>query len=132
MLLTLVPIYPINTIALRLAKTPLILAILGAIWLRQELTVKIKMSKIKLFNIFFLNPYLPSTINPLEKKTCHSRILDKPKLSDIFLLNLNGNTSLLLIALFTKGNNFCDFLFASLDNEDLPKLGLLLKVRIYS
>ena len=30
-------------------------------------------------------------------------------------------------AIFTKGNNFCDFLFASLDDKAYLKLGLLLK-----
>ena len=33
-------------------------------------------------------------------------------------------------AIFTKGNNFCDFLFAFLDDEALQKWGLLLKERI--
>ena len=33
---------------------------------------------------------------------------------------------------FTKGNNFCNFLFASLDDEALPKMDLLLKERICS
>ena len=33
---------------------------------------------------------------------------------------------------FIKGNYFCDFLFPSLDDEALPKLGLLLKERSFS
>ena len=33
---------------------------------------------------------------------------------------------------FLKGNNFCDFLFASLDDQTLPKMGQLLKERICS
>ena len=31
-----------------------------------------------------------------------------------------------------KGNKFCDFLLASLDNKVLPEWGLLLKERIFS
>ena len=34
-------------------------------------------------------------------------------------------------AIFVKGDNFCDFLFASLDSKVLPELGLLLKERIF-
>ena len=37
-------------------------------------------------------------------------------------------TLLFFFALFTKGNNFCDFLFASLENKILPKRGLLFNV----
>ena len=39
-------------------------------------------------------------------------------------------TSTFFSAIFTKGNNFYDFLFASLDNIALPKGILLLKERI--
>ena len=37
-----------------------------------------------------------------------------------------------LWAIFTMGKNFCDFLFASLDEEDPWKWGLLLKKKICS
>ena len=35
-------------------------------------------------------------------------------------------------AIFTKGNNFCDFLFAALDEIALPNSGILLMERICS
>ena len=35
-------------------------------------------------------------------------------------------------AMFSKGDNFCDSLFAYLEDEVFPKLGLLLKERIFS
>ena len=37
-----------------------------------------------------------------------------------------------LVALFSKGDNFCDFLFPSMANEILSNRGLLLKERICS
>ena len=41
-------------------------------------------------------------------------------------------TPLCFSSIFTKGNNFCDFLFASIDGIALPKWGLFLKERIFS
>ena len=35
------------------------------------------------------------------------------------LFEVNGYIISMSLAIFTKGNNFCDFLFASLDNEPL-------------
>ena len=37
-----------------------------------------------------------------------------------------------LFKISTKGNNFCEFQFASLNKEAIPKLGLLLKEQILS
>ena len=42
-----------------------------------------------------------------------------------------GNTTM-VSAILTKGNNFFDFLFASLEDRALPKWGLLLKEKICS
>ena len=41
--------------------------------------------------------------------------------------SLNLELCVLPVCTGTKGNNFCDFLFASLDNKTLLKWGLLLK-----
>ena len=47
-----------------------------------------------------------------------------------FVLKVYGYTSI-YFAMFSKGDNFCDFLFAYLDDRVFPKRGLLLKERIW-
>ena len=47
-------------------------------------------------------------------------------------LVLRQSGTLSHIFIFTKGNNFCDFQHASLDNKAFPKGDLLLKERICS
>ena len=48
------------------------------------------------------------------------------KASNKMGLNVYGYTAQFFHQ-FSKGNNFCDFLFASVDKEDLPKWDLALK-----
>ena len=54
---------------------------------------------------------------------------DDPLWTCVFWIKCMGMPSW-FSTIFTKGNNFCDFLFAFLDNVAFPKLGLLLKVYI--
>ena len=47
-------------------------------------------------------------------------------------IKMYGLTYMFFSAIFSKRDNFSDFLFASLDNETFSKRGLLLKERICS
>ena len=58
---------------------------------------------------------------------------ERMKLAGSYFANLRCMGTLpCLAAIFTKGNNFCDFLFALFDKETLARLGLLLKEIICS
>ena len=69
-----------------------------------------------------------NTLIGLCRCTCS---VDRCYLAHYTLGSAYGHTSI-FSAIFTKRNNFSDFLFASLDDETLPKRDQLLKERICS
>ena len=58
--------------------------------------------------------------------------LDVITLKHISICSIHKSYGVCFSAIFTKGDNFCDFLFATLDNEAPLKWGLLLEERICS